>query len=866
MGQVFDFIKGFLPRKGKESKANAEELRVDFRARYHQFKLLLNANNKSLEIMADIERALRLGQPFGMSFVKATCTAISVNVFQMIKNLAELGPGKYNELSNRFNGIQHNIDQLLTERKEVKDKRLIIPLKSIDKEMADLVGSKMANLGEIKNKIKIQVPEGFSITSAAYQKFMEHHDLQSEIERRFQSADLEDMERLYTLSSEIQQLIIRSRPPEDLHEAIMNACRELEGTVGGKIGLAVRSSALGEDTARTSFAGQYRTELNVSSEEIIEAYKEVIASKYSLPAITYRLNRGFRDADISMGVGCLVMIDAEAGGVIYSRNPVDLSDNSIFINSVWGLPESVVDGSVACDLFVVTREKPIRVIQKEIKVKEKKSIRRSQDGVSRIDLPQDIGELPSIDETQACILAELAIKMEEYYTLPQDIEWAIDPDGAIYILQCRPLQQMETAKIALPEDMIRPDKEDIVVRGGITASQGSACGPVYFADTGVDILRFPEGAVLVVQQALPRWASLLNRAAAVVTEQGGFAGHLANIAREFGVPALFGVKGVRDQLNSGDIITVDAGGLTIYKGKIDSLLVESDIEKNLMQGSPVYDTLKKVSRHIIPLNLLDPDSPDFNPASCKTFHDITRFVHEKSVHEMFNFGKDHDFSERSSKQLFYKVPMQWWILNLDDGFNEEVEGKYVKLDNIASIPMLAFWDGFVAVPWDGPPAIDGKGFMSVVFRSTQNTALTPGVRSRYADRNYFMISKNYCSLNSRLGYHFSTMEALVSDRVNENYVGFQFKGGAADYQRRLKRALFIKELLEKCDFRVEVREDNLIARVEHHEKEYMKKRLQILGYLTLHTRQLDMIMANDSEVRYYKAKIMKDIRELLASS
>jgi len=866
MGQVFDFIKGFLPRKGKESKANAEELRVDFRARYHQFKLLLNANNKSLEIMADIERALRLGQPFGMSFVKATCTAISVNVFQMIKNLAELGPGKYNELSNRFNGIQHNIDQLLTERKEVKDKRLIIPLKSIDKEMADLVGSKMANLGEIKNKIKIQVPEGFSITSAAYQKFMEHHDLQSEIERRFQSADLEDMERLYTLSSEIQQLIIRSRPPEDLHEAIMNACRELEGTVGGKIGLAVRSSALGEDTARTSFAGQYRTELNVSSEEIIEAYKEVIASKYSLPAITYRLNRGFRDADISMGVGCLVMIDAEAGGVIYSRNPVDLSDNSIFINSVWGLPESVVDGSVACDLFVVTREKPIRVIQKEIKVKEKKSIRRSQDGVSRIDLPQDIGELPSIDETQACILAELAIKMEEYYTLPQDIEWAIDPDGAIYILQCRPLQQMETAKIALPEDMIRPDKEDIVVRGGITASQGSACGPVYFADTGVDILRFPEGAVLVVQQALPRWASLLNRAAAVVTEQGGFAGHLANIAREFGVPALFGVKGVRDQLNSGDIITVDAGGLTIYKGKIDSLLVESDIEKNLMQGSPVYDTLKKVSRHIIPLNLLDPDSPDFNPASCKTFHDITRFVHEKSVHEMFNFGKDHDFSERSSKQLFYKVPMQWWILNLDDGFNEEIEGKYVKLDNIASIPMLAFWDGFVAVPWDGPPAIDGKGFMSVVFRSTQNTALTPGVRSRYADRNYFMISKNYCSLNSRLGYHFSTMEALVSDRVNENYVGFQFKGGAADYQRRLKRALFIKELLEKCDFRVEVREDNLIARVEHHEKEYMKKRLQILGYLTLHTRQLDMIMANDSEVRYYKAKIMKDIRELLASS
>jgi pyruvate,water dikinase len=863
MGALSDYFKKLFIKKPKPSASDVEQLRIDFKDRYHSFKLLLNANNRALEIMADMERALDGRQSFGMAFVRRSCTAVSVNVFNMIKNIEKLAQNKYGELNARFNDLQQKIDNLLSQKKSMKDERLVIPIDAVNKEMNDVVGNKMANLGEIKNKLQIRIPMGFVITSAAYEKFIKENDLQAEIDRRFQSADLDNMERLFALSSEIQQLIIKSSIPDDLADAVRQAHNKLESDAKSKVTLAVRSSALGEDTRESSFAGQYRSELNVSFDSIFHAYKEILASKYSLQAVTYRLKMGFKDEDISMCVGCMRMVDAVAGGVIYTRNPVDMADDSIFINSAWGLPKSIVDGSGACDLFVVSKKLPREIIRKKVNAKEIKFICLPEEGVCRMELTGDEKALASIDDKMALDLSELAAKIEEYYVMPQDIEWALAEDGAIYILQCRPLKQMETLKTDFSESALNAASHAVIVRGGVTVSPGVASGQVCLVDKGIDMLRFPQGAVLVARQALPIWAPLLSRSAAVVTQQGGFAGHLASVAREFGVPSVFGVPDAMERLNHGELVTVDADTLTVYKGKIEALLVKSGPKKYLMQGSPVYETLKQVSSLIIPLNLLDPDSPYFNPANCKTFHDITRFIHEKAVYEMFNFGKAHDFSEKSSKQLFYKVPMQWWILNLDDGFKEEIDGKYVKLENIVSIPMRAFWDGFSAIPWDGPPAIDGKGFASVVFQSTANRNLIPGLRSTYAARNYFMISKNYCSLSSRLGYHFSILEALVSERSMENYISFQFKGGAADQQRRLGRVHFIAEILQDQGFRVGVREDHLIARVEGHDMDYMKERLKILGYLTLHTRQLDMIMNDNSALNHYRLKIEKDIRDVI---
>lgn len=862
MRQLLNLLREFFSRGRRRRADRIEELRVEFKLRYHSFKLLLNANNRALEIMANMERALLDGHPFDMSFVRSSATAVLVEVFRMIRNLDEISPEKYRVLSDRFTAIQQSIHGLLTHKEPVSDRRFTVSLDEIDREMASFVGNKMAFLGEIKNRFDIPVPHGFVITSTAYYRFMEHNDLQTEIDRLFQSADFNDLSGLDRIASSIQLLVRNAEIPADLEAAIMLAYRQIESKTEKGKKIALRSSAIAEDVAGRSFAGQYRSELNVPPEKILAAYKSVLSSKYGLTAITYRFHRGIKDEDIAMCAGCLAMVDAVAGGVIYTADPTNKTRDTVLISAVHGLPKSVVEGIAASDLVAVEKTHPYRVEHRETSHKVQKVV-CDNEGVCVVMLPKDTTDSPAIDDHQASILSKQAVKIETHYQTPQDIEWVAGHDGTLYFLQSRPVQLRHPKVSRLPLSLqINPDLTPLV-SGGITASPGCSSGNVFKLEKPADLSKFPEGAILLARQALPGWAPLMKAAAAVITEQGGFAGHLATVAREFEVPALFGVPNAMQHFNTGDLITVDADNQSIYTGIAEYSMAPSKAKPELMAGSPVYNTLKEISEQVVTLNLLDPDSPKFSPSNCNTLHDITRFIHEKSVHEMFDFGNKQHLAERSGKQIMAEVPLKWWVLNLDDGFKADVKGRYVRLDNIVSIPMLALWDGITAIPWEGPPPVDGRGLASVMFQATANTALTTGLRSRYAERNYFMISKNFCNLSTRLGFHFSTVESLLSEQTDENYVSFVFKGGAADFERRMKRIVFLQSILEQYDFNVRVSDDTLMARLENFDMVVMKQHLKILGYLTIHTRQIDMIMSNEAAVKRYRQKFTADIDSIL---
>jgi pyruvate,water dikinase len=519
----------------------------------------------------------------------------------------------------------------------------------------------------------------------------------------------------------------------------------------------------------------------------------------------------------------------------------------------------VVDGSVTPDLYVVSRQRPLTLIRQEIRNKEHKFVCLPGEGVLMQE--DEHGQAPVLTEAQALELAGIALTLEDHFQAPQDIEWCLSRDGRIHILQSRPLKQLSAASREAEPWTSGPD-HPIALRGGEMAGPGVAAGPVYLVRNNLDLLQFPEGAVLVTAFPHPSWATLLSRAAAVVTDRGGITGHLANVAREFGIPALFNTGEATTRLTPGEIITVDAEGRSLYRGRVEELLKQADTRKGIMLGTPVGETLKEVMTFITPLNLTNPEAPDFRPSGCRSLHDITRFAHEVAVKEMFAFDKHRAFSKYFIKRLVTDVGMEWWVLDLEDGFKEEVAGNTVELDNIASVPMLALWQGITAVQWSGPPPVDTRGFMSIVMGAATDPNLAAAGGTIFGNQNYFMISRDFCNLTSRLGFHFSTVEALVGEQPFENYIRFAFKGGAADYPRRVRRARFVADLLELHHFKVDVKEDSLFARLEGEEKDYMLSRLRILGYITIHTRQLDMIMLNEDDVQYYAEKLRADLEKI----
>jgi pyruvate,water dikinase len=201
--------------------------------------------------------------------------------------------------------------------------------------------------------------------------------------------------------------------------------------------VAVRSSALGEDSAEATFAGLQDTYLWVrGAERVCQAVRDCWASLQNPEAVAYRARLG-GERDAAMGVTVQVMIDASIAGVMFTCNPVSGDPSTVAVNASWGLGLAVVGGEVTPDeyrLSKITGE----LLGRTIGPKRIQYV-AGADGAERVDVAAERQDVACLDDAQLAELLELGRRVERHFGGHQDVEWAIDPDGELHLLQSRPV-------------------------------------------------------------------------------------------------------------------------------------------------------------------------------------------------------------------------------------------------------------------------------------------------------------------------------------------------------------------------------------------------------------------------------------------
>ncbi len=594
-------------------------------------------------------------------------------------------------------------------------KSYILWFDQISKDMVDVVGGKGANLGEMFN-IGLPVPPGYVVTTFAFKKFLDENNLLNEIIEILRNTDIENYDSLKKASEMIQSKILAARMPDDVKEEIVKAYKQLslfdEHILPLKhkdVLVAVRSSATAEDTGSASFAGQQATFLNVKGEEqLIDAVKKCWASLYTARAIYYREKEGFDHSKVLIAVVVQKMVNSDQAGIMFTANPITNNPNEIVIEGGLGLGEAFVSGEVNADVYIVDKA-TMTIKEKHIGRQDFMIIRDENGGTKKVPVPEHLREAQKVPDDKVIELAKYGLKIEQHYKRPMDIEWAIENNN-VYIVQARPITTIKSKKQEQKEQREERTTEEKVILKGLPASPGIASGPVKVIFSADEIDKVEKGDVLVTTMTNPDMVPAMEKAVAIVTDEGGPLSHAAIVSRELGIPCVVGTEKATKVLKNGQIVTVDGSRGLVYEGK----LVESDKKEKSEEHIQIDEELENVIESIKEeLEALEPtateikviqDIPELAEKIAKLDVDGVGLVRlefavaEGGIHpaEYLRQGRIKDYEDLVYKQIkkiakaFYPRPV--WVRTLDMRTDEYRNLTGGDKEPIEDNPMLG-WHG-----------------------------------------------------------------------------------------------------------------------------------------------------------------------------
>lgn len=413
----------------------------------------------------------------------------------------------------------------------------------------DTVGGKNSSLGEMISNLSnlgVKVPDGFAVTSYAFNDFLINSGLNAKIDAELASLDVENLDHLRRAGKKLRGLILKTPLPNKLIDQIKS---EWDTISTDDKSFAVRSSATAEDLPDASFAGQQETFLNIKGfENLLEAIHKVYASLFTDRAISYRSLRNFTgELSISVGIQEMVRSDLGSSGVAFTLDTESGFKGAIFITSSYGLGEGIVQGSVNPDEFYVFKnaleQNKFPILKKTLGEKAQKMIFANNNKVGKsikyVPVKKEDASAFSINDEEIIALSKYTKIIEDHYKVPMDIEWAKDGiNGEIYILQARP-ETVQSKTTDYFEKFTLLKKAKIIVSGKSVGQKiGSGAAKIIKDISEIDNVK--PGDVLVTDMTDPDWEPIMKIASAIVTNRGGRTCHAAIIARELGIPAVVG--------------------------------------------------------------------------------------------------------------------------------------------------------------------------------------------------------------------------------------------------------------------------------------------------------------------------------------
>jgi phosphohistidine swiveling domain-containing protein len=315
--------------------------------------------------------------------------------------------------------------------------RFICTLDQVGAESLQLVGGKGANLGELI-RAGLPVPSAFCVTTEAYRHHLDANRLVPRLRQELEGVDYDRPASIESSAGVIRGLIVDAPVPAEIANEAVAAYARLEEALGAAVPVSVRSSATAEDLPGMSFAGQQDTYLNiVGAGDVLEHIRLCWASLWTHRAIAYRHAQGFGHGDVSLAVVVQEMFPSQVAGVLFTANPVTSNPHELFLNASWGLGEAVVAGRVDPDQFILDK-KTLAIKERAIRDKRVMTVPGADGrGSVEADVPGPQRTAASLSDEQVTELARIAVRIEDHYGFPQDIEWGVASDGRIGILQSR---------------------------------------------------------------------------------------------------------------------------------------------------------------------------------------------------------------------------------------------------------------------------------------------------------------------------------------------------------------------------------------------------------------------------------------------